>query len=207
MIAPGEDPGLLQNSSAAINLLLVLLWLLAAVALAFWRLWSRRGDWRGGLVETVLLVAVVLAFVAAETAFYKHPARLIAWDWLVLFVAVCLIRQLAVSAADQKALFGVFLAGAAALSFQAVYQAVVLGAPASVTFARPDAFAAWLALFLPGLIAAVVVCRPGRARAGKRSSRRFSPCLVQRRSARPCTPPSTIRIRPIRPCWKPGGRR
>ncbi len=164
MLAPGEDPGLVHYDSAAVNLLLVLLWLLAAVALAVWRVWSRRGDWRGGLVETALLVAVVvLAFVASETAYYKHPARLIAWDWLVLFLAVCLVRQLAVSAADQRALFGVFLAGAAALSFQAVYQSTVLGVPASATFTRPDTFAAWLALFLPGLIAAVIVCRPGRA--------------------------------------------
>jgi len=163
MLAPGEDPGLLQNTSGAVNLILVLLWLLAAVGLAAWRVWSRRGDWRGGLVETALLVAVVLAFVSAETAGYRRPARLIAWDWLALFAAVCLIRQLAVSAADQQAMFGVFLAGAAALSFQAVYQTTVLGAPASATFTRPDTFAAWLALFLPGLIVAVIVCRPGRA--------------------------------------------
>ena len=45
-------------------------------------------------------------------------------------------------------MLGVFLAGAAALSFQAVYQAI-LGDPASATFARPEPFAAWLALFLP----------------------------------------------------------
>ncbi len=163
MLAPGEDPGLLHDSTGAVNLILVLLWLLTAVGLAAWRVWSRRGDWRGGLVETALLVAVVLAFVSAETAGYRRPARLIAWDWLALFIAVCLIRQLAVSVADQRALFGVFLAGAAALSFQAVYQTTALAAPASATFMRPDAFAAWLALFLPGLIAAVIVCRPGRA--------------------------------------------
>lgn len=163
MLAPGEDPGMVQPATGATNLFLVLLWLLAAVALAGWRLWSRHGDWRGGVVEAALLAAGVLAFVSAETAAYKHPARIIAWDWLTLFVVVCLIRQLAVSPSDQRALLGVFLAGAAALSFQAVYQWTALGAPASATFAQPAPFVAWLALFLPGLIAAVVVCRPGRA--------------------------------------------
>ena len=170
MLAPGEDPGLLHDSTGAVNLILVLLWLLTAVALAAWRVWSRRGDWRGGLVETALLVAVVLAFVSAETAGYRRPARLIAWDWVALFAAVCLIRQLAVSVADQQAMFGVFLAGAAALSFQAIYQTTqaiyrrtALAVPASATFTRPDTFAAWLALFLPGLVAAVIVCRPGRS--------------------------------------------
>ena len=37
MLAPGEDPGLLHDSSGAVNLILVLLWLLAAVGLAAWR--------------------------------------------------------------------------------------------------------------------------------------------------------------------------
>ena len=207
MLVPGEDPGLLHDSSGAINLILVLLWLLAAVGLAAWRVWSRRGDWRGGLVETALLVAVVLAFVSAETAGYRRPARLIAWDWVALFAAVCLIRQLAVSAADQQAMFGVFLAGAAALSFQAVYQITVLGAPASATFTRPDTFAAWLGLFLPGLIAAVIVCRPGRAPAGRPSSRQSSPCWGRRRSRRRSTPPSVRPTRPTRRSWKPGDRR
>ncbi len=158
MIAPGEDPGLLQVASGSANLVFPLLWLLAAVGLTIWRVWSRGGDWRGGVVETALLVAVGLAFVSAETASYKHPARLIAWDWLTLFLVFCMVRQLAVSPRDQNALFAVFLAGAVALSVQAVYLDVRLGVPASATFADPGAFAAWLALFLPGICAAVVVC-------------------------------------------------
>ena len=159
MLAPGEDPGLLQVASGSANLVFPLLWLLTAVGLTLWRVWSRRGDWRGGVVEAALLVAVGLAFVSAETAGYKHPARLIAWDWLTLFLVVCLVRQLAVSPRDQNALFAVFLAGAVALSVQAVYQAMFLRVPASATFAEPGAFAAWLALFLPGLCTAVAVCR------------------------------------------------
>jgi len=67
MLAPGEDPGLLQVVSGSANLVFPLLWLLAAVGLTVWRVWSRRGDWRGGVVEMALLVAVGLAFVSAET--------------------------------------------------------------------------------------------------------------------------------------------
>jgi hypothetical protein len=163
MLAPGEDAGLLQVASGSANLMFPLLWLLAAFGLTIWRAWSRRGDWRGGLVETALLIAVGLAFVSAETAGYKHPARLIAWDWLTLFIAVCMVRQLAASPRDQSALFAVFLAGAVALSVQAVSQGMFLGVPASATFAEPGAFAAWLALFLPGVCAAVAVCASFRA--------------------------------------------
>ncbi len=162
ILAPGEDPGMLQATSGPTNLLMPLLWLLAGLGLAAWRLESRNGDWRGGLVEGALLLAILAVFVAAELAVYKHPARLIAWDWLTLFVVACLVRQLAASPGDRQALFAVFLAGAGALSAQAVYQAAVR-APASATFAQPGPFAAWLALLLPGVFAAVFVCRPGRA--------------------------------------------
>ena len=159
MLAPGEDPGLLQVASGSANLVFPLLWLLAAAGLTLWRVWTRGGDWRGGIVETALLVAVGLAFISAETAGYKHPARLIAWEWLTLFLVVCMVRQLAVSSRDQNALFAVFLAGAVALSVQALYQAMILHAPASATFAEPGAFAAWLALLLPGVCAGAAVCR------------------------------------------------
>ena len=98
MLAPGEDPGMLLPTSGPTNLLLPLLWFLAAVGLAGWRLASRRGEWRGGVVEAALLLAALLTFVAAEMAGYKHPARIIAWDGLTLFLVVCLVRQLAVRA-------------------------------------------------------------------------------------------------------------
>jgi hypothetical protein len=170
MLAPGEDPGILQVTSGPANMLLPLGWILAAVGLAVWRLGSRRGDWRGGAVETALLVAAVLVFVGAEGAGYRHPARIMAWDWLSVFLVVCLIRQLAVSPADQQAVFAVFLAGAASLAAQALYQAVEAlcnpttpHGPPSATFAQPGPFAAWMALFLPGLLMAQFICRFGRA--------------------------------------------
>ncbi len=163
MLAPGEDPGMLQPASGPTNLLLPLFWLLTAVGWGVWRAWSRRGEWRGGLVEAALLLAVLLVFVAAEMASYKHTARIIAWDWLILFLVVILVRQLAVSPADRQGLFAVFLAGAAALSAQAVYQALAAHVPSSATFAQPQVLDAWLALFLPGLFIVVFVCQRRRA--------------------------------------------
>jgi hypothetical protein len=161
-VAPGEDPGLLHDPPASTGLTITLLWLLAALGAALWRLWARGGPWRGGLVEAGLFAAVVLVFVSAATAVYQHPSRLIAWEWAALFAAFLLVRQLAAGPADRHALFAVFLANAAALSSQAVFQ-TVKGAAVTAVFSRPDAFAAWLALFTPGLIAAVVACRTGRA--------------------------------------------
>jgi hypothetical protein len=161
-VAPGEDPGLLNDPPASTGLTITLLWLLAALGAALWRLWARGGPWRGGLVEAGLFAAVVLGFVSAAAAVYKHPSRLIAWEWAALFAAFLLVRQLAAGPADRHALFAVFLANAAALSSQAAFQ-TAKGAAVTSVFSRPDAFAAWLALFAPGLIAAVVVCRIGRA--------------------------------------------
>ena len=166
MLAPGEDPGMLQNMSSPSNLLLPLLGVLAAVGLAGWRLWSRQGDWRGGWVEAALLAAVVLAFLSAESAVYRHPARLIAWDWLTYFIVVCLVRQLTVSPGDQQALLAVMLAGAASLAAQPLYQGAFLHVPLSATFAQPGAFVAWLALFLPGMLTAHYICRYGQVHRG-----------------------------------------
>jgi O-antigen ligase len=161
-VAPGEDAGLLNTPPATLGLVVTFLWLAAVVGAAVWSVWSRRGGWRFGLVEAALLIAVVVAFVSAEAASYKHPARLIAWEWLALLAAFCLVRLLADDDADRRALFAVFLANAAALAVQGVIQALGGGA-AKATYARPETFASWLALFVPGLIAAAVLCRPGRA--------------------------------------------
>src|SRR5262249_37364400 len=76
-------------------------------------------NWYGGLVQTVLLVTVALVFLSAEVAArYKFPARLIAWEWFGLFVAFFVVRQLAVTPTEQRGLFAVVLAGAAALAAQ-----------------------------------------------------------------------------------------
>jgi tetratricopeptide (TPR) repeat protein len=122
----GEDPGMLSDLTDPGGLVLTLLWMVAAISWAAWRLWSGQGDWYGGGVGLALLVVVALVFVSAESAApYRHPARLIAWEWLGLLLAFFLVRQLAVSPGERQGLFAAFVAGAIALSAHAVYQAVV----------------------------------------------------------------------------------
>jgi hypothetical protein len=80
-------------------------------------------NWYGGLAQTALLATVALVFVSAEwAAHYKFPARLIAWEWLGLFVAFFMVRQLAVTPAEQRGLYAVLLAGAVSLAAHGVYQ-------------------------------------------------------------------------------------
>jgi O-antigen ligase len=122
----GEDPGMTDELSDAGGLVLNLLWMAAALGWAAWRLLSRKGDWYGGLVEAALLVLVVLVFFSAETAArYKHPARLIAWEWVGLLLAFVVVRQLAARSEDGHALFAALLASAVSLSAYGVYQSAV----------------------------------------------------------------------------------
>ncbi|MHB1423612.1 MAG: O-antigen ligase family protein [Gemmataceae bacterium] len=139
----GEDPGLSANLADPWGMVLTLFWLLAAAGWAAWRFWLRSAapsrdregaeemplhtpnpaNWYGGLVQTALLITVALVFVSAEVAAaYKFPARLIAWEWLGLFVSFFVVRQLAVTPSEQHGLFAVVLAGVAALSVQGIYQ-------------------------------------------------------------------------------------
>ncbi|HKB41668.1 MAG TPA: hypothetical protein VKD72_34910, partial [Gemmataceae bacterium] len=119
----GEDPGIVSPWTDNSNLFLTLFWLIAAVGWAAWRAWSRRGSWYGGLVEAGLLAAVVLVFVgAASVARYQNPAHLIGWEWLVLFLALFLVRQLALTDEDRRGLLSAFLATVVVLSAYALYQ-------------------------------------------------------------------------------------
>jgi putative inorganic carbon (HCO3(-)) transporter len=122
----GEDPGLLDQLSDPGGLILTLLVLVTGVGWAAWRLWSGQRPWYGGVVGIALLVVVGLVFLSAEAAaHYKHPARLIAWEWLGLLLTFFLVRQLAVSSRERQGLLAAFLAGAVALSAHAVYQDLV----------------------------------------------------------------------------------
>ena len=119
----GEDPGLLSPLTDPSNLVLSLFWLLALLGWAVWRWWSGEGRWYAGTVEAALLAAVVVVGIgAASVAGYKHPAHLIAWEWLVLFAAFFLMRQLADEEADRRRLLAAFLAGVVSLSAYALYQ-------------------------------------------------------------------------------------
>jgi O-antigen ligase len=167
-VVRGEDPGLLQDLSEPSGMVLTLLWGVLGVGWAAWRLWSRKGEWYGGVVEIALVAAAVCVFVsAAATARYKHPARLIAWEWLGLAFAFFLLRQLAVASWERRGLFAALLANAVALSAHAVYEGVAgwgdRGRAASATYANPDNLAGCLVLLLPALAAAVVICRSSSA--------------------------------------------
>jgi O-antigen ligase len=127
----GEDPGLTDPLSDPASMVLTLLWLVAAGGWAVWRLWSSRqggsdralaSNCYAGPVEWALLAAVGLVFVSISAASYKHPAWLVAWEWVGLLAGLFVVRQLAVSEEDQRGLFAVLLAGAVSLSAHAVYQ-------------------------------------------------------------------------------------
>ncbi len=129
----GEDPGMLSDLSDPTSMVLTLLWFAAAVGWAIWHLLARRGGGEAGgqpwwqpsgaaVVEVALLATVLLVFLSTRAAAYKHPAWLISWDWLGLFVAFFVVRRLAARSADQQGLTTVLLAGAVALSAHGVYQ-------------------------------------------------------------------------------------
>ena len=123
----GEDPGLLATRwSDPSSLWLTLFWFVTAAGWGAWRIWSRQAAWYGGILEAGFLLLVGLVFLSAfKAASYKHPAYLIAWEWLALLTAFFLIRQLVRSLEDVKRLLAVFLASGLSLSGYAIYQYAV----------------------------------------------------------------------------------
>jgi hypothetical protein len=218
----GEGPGLADSMADPSGMVLTLLWLVAATGWAAWRFWLRPRTGQeaqgtasedkeaaslglrpayfyGGLVQTALLVTVAIVSLSAElAAHYKFPARIMAWEWFGLFLTFFVVRQLAVTQAEQRGLFNVLLAGAVALAAHGIYQDRIelpdtrqdFGDVAKLRealarrgvleeysegaleqyllrlrqnnifgpYAHPNSYAGYLALWLPGLIGAVVVC-------------------------------------------------
>jgi O-antigen ligase len=125
-VIPGEAPGLISDLEGPGGLSLTLLWLLACVGWASWRLWTGIGDFRFGQVEFGLFALAGLVFLSAGmAATYKFPAWLTAWEWLGLALAFFLVRQLAAGPEEQHGLYCALLAGAVALSITSFYQAAV----------------------------------------------------------------------------------
>ena len=125
-LVQGEDPGLIAGQmSHPLSLTFIALWLLAAVGGAVWR-YRAQLPWRGSGVD-VALAATVLCVVAsaAFAARYKHPAWLISWEWFVLLVAFCLVRQLARAPGDTRGVLAALLATGVTLSAYGIYQYVV----------------------------------------------------------------------------------
>jgi O-antigen ligase len=120
----GEDPGVLKRPlSDSAGMWLSLLWLLLAVGWAVWRVWSKQGTWYSSLVDVPLAAVVGLVFVSsALAAEYKHPAWLIAWEWLVLLVLFVLVRQLARTAGERRSLLAAVVATGVSVSGHALYQ-------------------------------------------------------------------------------------
>jgi O-antigen ligase len=123
----GEDPGLiLDRSSFPVSPVLTLSWLGLALAWAIYRIVANENDWRGSLVEIGLLGVVGVVFISAGVgAAYKHPAWLIAWEWLTLLVIFCLVRQLVREPEDNRRLLAALVATGVCLSAYAVYQYAV----------------------------------------------------------------------------------
>jgi hypothetical protein len=121
----GEDPGLSAPQSDNGTFVLSLLWLLVGLGWAAWRLGARRGEWYVGIIEAALGLAVVLFFISAATAANKHPARIIAWEWLVLLVGFMVVRHLAATPDARHGLFAAFLATGLMIAAYGLYQAAV----------------------------------------------------------------------------------
>lgn len=136
----GEDPGMLDRADAnPAGLLVSLLWLLLAAGWAGWRLWTKQRSWVGSGVEAALLVAVgIIFFSAFRAASYRQPALLVAWEWLVLLVVFCLVRQLASGIGDARRLLAAVLATGVCIAAVAIYQHFITF-PAQFASIRPDA--------------------------------------------------------------------
>ena len=123
----GEDPGLLAAPTDTATLVLTFLWLLAGLSYAGWCAVTGRSFGRLNGAEWGLLAAAVCVLISAESTstLYKHPARLIAWEWLGFAVCFLLVRRVAATETQRNGLFAALLASAVSLSAYAVYQAAV----------------------------------------------------------------------------------
>ena len=88
--------------------------------------WTGRPEWRIGVVEIGLLATVGAVFLsAAAVAPYRHPALLIGWEWLGLFAAYYLTRQLVRTESDQRGLLAAVVATAVSIAAYTVYQSTI----------------------------------------------------------------------------------
>lgn len=182
-LVPGDDPGRLQRGTGVAGLGLVFLWFLAATGWGIWRAWSREGAWRGSLIEVGLLVFVGISFYSAnEPNRYGYPGWMISWEWVGVFTAFCLVRQLFRGEQENNGLLAALLATGVSLAAVGLLQSIaspplaekkldptvarILGvedeAPAETPalrgpFARATTLAGFLLLLLPALgIAAAI---------------------------------------------------
>lgn len=125
-IVLGEDPGLLSPLSDTTSMVLTLGWFLAALLALGGRLWTGQNTRVGGGVESGLLLTSAAVFLSAGlAAAYKHPAWLVASEWLVLVCVFGLGRLLTRDADDRRYLLAVLLASGVSSAAYATYQYTV----------------------------------------------------------------------------------
>jgi O-antigen ligase len=147
----GEDPGLTSRLSSTWGLWLSMLWLVTGIGWACWRAVFGRDHLRAHAASGVsigLAAITVLVFISALTsAHYRHPALLIAWEWVVLLVAFCLVRDVTRMPADSRGLLAALVATGVSLSAYAIYQYMVELPALREIYADPEA----LRQALPGV--------------------------------------------------------
>ena len=95
-----------------------------------------KGFWRGSLVEAGLLVLVGVSFFSADQpGRYWYSAWLISWEWVGVFVAFCLVRQLFRNEAENDGLLAAMLATGVCLAATGIMQDL-LNTPAAAP--KPD---------------------------------------------------------------------
>jgi cytochrome c-type biogenesis protein CcmH/NrfG len=121
----GEDPGLLVDGlSDPSGLLLTLLWLILGTIWAV-RQWASNGASIAlDRLDAAMLALVAVIALGAGRAPYLHPARLIAWEWLVFWIVLVVIRRLARDELNRRCLLAAMLATGASISAYACYQSV-----------------------------------------------------------------------------------
>ena len=125
--------------SGAATLILSMAWLLLALATVP----GGYGPAAGRALHAVewgLAIFAGLAFLGAETtARYQLPARLIAWEFLILLLVFGIVRRLAASPLERGYLLAALLATGVSLSAYAIYQYAVEFPRMRARFASPEA--------------------------------------------------------------------
>lgn len=122
----GEDPGLMTSPTDTATLVLTILWMLLAVCYAAWCAATKRtfGHFNG--VEWGLLATAACVFISAENAArYKHPARIIAWEWVTCVLIYATVRRLAATSAERNGLLATLLASTVSLAAYGIYQGAI----------------------------------------------------------------------------------
>jgi hypothetical protein len=162
-LVPGEDPGLLGEPPRTADLWMTQSWLVLAAALVAGQILLRRGGRYLGWPEVSLLLAVGAVFTGAVLAArYRHPAWIVAGDWLGYLMSFVAVRQLAVGESEQGGLFASLQATGAAIAVHEIALRLGWFPRAPHVYATADGRAACLAFLVPLLAYGVFSIRGAR---------------------------------------------